>query len=331
MSENQDWPDVEGRYKIGDPKSCVAVCTMASLDLIEKIPNGSIALIGKCVTENLGIEKIVKNMISNPNIRFIILCGKVSEGHFVGQAIKSLIANGVDSEKRIVGARGGMPVLKNLSDEEIEMFRKQMEAIDLIGETNTETIMKSVEDCFRRNIGSFNGGVISMEEKKEINAWYDERNEYVPDTKGFFTIHVDKEGEKIIVEYYSNDKVLQNKIVGKNAEDIYQTIKRLGIVSRLEHAAYLGSELAKAEIALKNNLDYEQEKDLSLTREFSNITETTDIKREGVRIKTNDMDSKNFTYICSGGRMFMVKELTKKEPEFVNLLKNRGICRIFNY
>ena len=40
------------------------------------------------------------------------------------------------------------------------------------------------------------------------------------------------------------------------------TILRLGLVSSLEHAAYLGRELAKAEIALSLKKSYEQDEPL---------------------------------------------------------------------
>jgi len=55
---------------VGDPNSGVAVATLASPLLIE-----GAAIIGQCKTENLGVEKIVANVISNCNIRFLILCG----------------------------------------------------------------------------------------------------------------------------------------------------------------------------------------------------------------------------------------------------------------
>ncbi|WP_406661315.1 dihydropteroate synthase-like protein [Methanolobus sp. ZRKC3] len=48
-------------------------------------------------------------------------------------------------------------------------------------------------------------------------------------------------------------------IVGSSAGEIMDTIIEMGLVSRLEHAGYLGSELKKAEIALKFNRSYSQD------------------------------------------------------------------------
>jgi tetrahydromethanopterin S-methyltransferase subunit A len=86
------------------------------------------------------------------------------------------------------------------------------------------------------------------------------------DNKGFFVIILDKEKKKIIVEHYLNKEKEKgmtgklNKIIeGTNAEELCHTIIREGLVSRTDHAAYLGRELQKAETALKNNLPYEQD------------------------------------------------------------------------
>jgi len=48
-------------------------------------------------------------------------------------------------------------------------------------------------------------------------------------------------------------------IEGANAEEIYVTLVREKLVSTLEHAAYVGCELMKAEIAMKKNLPYVQD------------------------------------------------------------------------
>ncbi|MDL5502347.1 MAG: DUF4346 domain-containing protein, partial [Candidatus Methanoperedens sp.] len=50
-----------------------------------------------------------------------------------------------------------------------------------------------------------------------------------------------------------------NSIAGSTAKDILDTIVRRGLISRLDHAAYLGRELMKAEIALKFKRSYSQD------------------------------------------------------------------------
>ncbi len=50
-----------------------------------------------------------------------------------------------------------------------------------------------------------------------------------------------------------------NSIAGETAKEILDTIIEKGIVSRLDHAAYLGRELMKAELALKFRRSYSQD------------------------------------------------------------------------
>lgn len=48
-------------------------------------------------------------------------------------------------------------------------------------------------------------------------------------------------------------------VVGKNAREVMDTLLELEIISRLDHAAYLGRELEKAELALHFNRSYAQD------------------------------------------------------------------------
>jgi dihydropteroate synthase-like protein len=48
-------------------------------------------------------------------------------------------------------------------------------------------------------------------------------------------------------------------VVGKNAREVMDTLLELEILSRLDHAAYLGRELEKAELALQFNRSYAQD------------------------------------------------------------------------
>ncbi len=260
----KNWPLVEGRYILGNKKSSIAVCTNATVEGIG-LDMEKIAICGKCVTENIGIEKIIQNIVSNPYIRFLILCGKVSKGHFISQALISLKNNGIDKDKRIIGAKGNTPYLKGIDKDLIERFRQQITFVDLIGENDSKKIMEKVEKCLKRNPGIFKGENIEIENIEEIEAKSYSDSDWIRDPKGFFIISVSKIRNKILVEYYQDNK-LKNKIIGDSAKDICKTISNLDLIGNFaqtkEHSMYLARELQKAEIALKNNLDFEQEKEL---------------------------------------------------------------------
>jgi tetrahydromethanopterin S-methyltransferase subunit A len=48
-------------------------------------------------------------------------------------------------------------------------------------------------------------------------------------------------------------------VEGTNARTIYRTLVANGWVSELSHAAYLGKELAKAELSLRHGFKYVQD------------------------------------------------------------------------
>ena len=165
----EGWPVINGDYVVGDPDSPVAAATLASH--IEQIPvDAGAAIAGPCKTENLGIEKMIANLISNPNIRFLVLCGSEVQGHITGQSIEALHANGVDPEKRkIVDATGAIPFIENIPDEGIERFQTQMELISIIDTEDAGKISAKIKECIEKDPGAFEeeAMVIKVEEGGE--------------------------------------------------------------------------------------------------------------------------------------------------------------------
>jgi dihydropteroate synthase-like protein len=82
---------------------------------------------------------------------------------------------------------------------------------------------------------------------------------FKPDPRGSFKIFI-REDEIIAVLY----KGTSAKVVirGRTAEEVSHEIARGGLVSDVEHAAYLGRELQKAEIAIRAGRGYVQDEDL---------------------------------------------------------------------
>ena len=63
----------------------------------------------------------------------------------------------------------------------------------------------------------------------------------------------------ILVEHYSYKEKFLRVIEGGDARSIYLTIVRNGWVSKLDHAAYIGKELAKAELSIEHGFKYLQD------------------------------------------------------------------------
>jgi tetrahydromethanopterin S-methyltransferase subunit A len=139
-----DYPPEEGRFVRGDDYSPVAVAAILdTLDsnippelsriIVISIDSGA-ALAGTLQTENIGIEKLVSNIVANPNIRYLVLCWRESKGHMPADAVLKLLKNGVDEKRRIIGAEAPTPFLYNLKLEAVERFREQIKPVNLISE-----------------------------------------------------------------------------------------------------------------------------------------------------------------------------------------------------
>ena len=112
---------------------------------------------------------------------------------------------------------------------------------------------------------------INKKIKKKIKAKYHKINDWVMDPKGYFLIATDREKKMLRVGYcifkkpgnkQINDMI--SIISGKTAIEIVNTLIKYKYISSLQHAADMGIELNKAEIALKTNIEYTQDSDLIL-------------------------------------------------------------------
>jgi len=86
------------------------------------------------------------------------------------------------------------------------------------------------------------------------------------DSKGYFTIKPFFSKNKIFVRHYDSKNNITKTFSGVNTSQMIQAIVEKGLVSRLEHASYLGKEIEKAIIALKNNLKYIQDDELKIKK-----------------------------------------------------------------
>jgi dihydropteroate synthase-like protein len=84
------------------------------------------------------------------------------------------------------------------------------------------------------------------------------------DPQGMFRIIVDRNAETIVALHFATAEADKpsNIVKGVTAEAVYAKIVEMGLVTLLDHVAYLGCELAKAEVALKTGKDYVQDNPL---------------------------------------------------------------------
>lgn len=246
----------------------VAVSTLASIELAEALANNrpkGLCIVGKTETENIGVEKVIKNVITNPTIRLLLLTGQDPKGHYSGKTLLTLWENGVDEHMRVIGSLGKRPILRNVTRAEVEASRKQVKVVDMIGCEEAVTIVEKIKELSKDVGGEFvgssvrrDGGVVPISTVPLVQAKVPTHVEM--DRAGYFVIIPQPEKGMITVEHYAYDNKLERVIEGGDAKSIYWTIIEAGWVTRLSHAAYLGRELAKAEISLELGFNYVQDR-----------------------------------------------------------------------
>ena len=257
------WPALPGDYTVIRYAAPVAVCTLASENLAAELVAATpqaIALVGALHTDNLGIERIIRNVLSNPNIRFLIVCGDDSHrqvGHLAGQSLLALSERGIDERSRIRGAAGKRPYLRNVSPDQVSAFRRQVEVVPMLGETRAAALLDRAASCAGRNPGPFEGAPIDA---SIACVEAQEPDRLVSDPAGYLVVYPDRAAKTLVVEHYANSGVLDAIVTGRTATAVYGELIARGLLSRMDHAAYLGRELARAELNLTEGRPYVQDR-----------------------------------------------------------------------
>ena len=128
----------------------IAICTLSSQDLLKKIKNNNeimeeILIVGRLLSENKGIDEIIKFSTNNKSLRYLLLCGEEVKGHLSGQTLIALKKNGIDQNKKVINAASPYPFLAS-SNDEIEYFRHHINIIYQIGLKNIDKIKQIVYD-----------------------------------------------------------------------------------------------------------------------------------------------------------------------------------------
>lgn len=165
----EGWPLETGDYAVGDPESPVAVVTLGSKMNDEVVAKGA-AIAGPLHTENLGVEKLVTNVVSNSNIRYLVICGSEVQGHITGKTVEALYENGIDPDtKSIIGSPGAIPFVENLPVEAVERFQKQLSIISMINNENIDDIAQKINECIEKDPGAYEDEamIVQLNEKEE--------------------------------------------------------------------------------------------------------------------------------------------------------------------
>lgn len=163
MEIKNNWPVYKDKMLIiGNLESRVAVCTLwTKKEMVAKMLNlEKISVIGNLYSPKKGVSFLIRNILANPNIRYLVVCGLDNSGS--GQVLINFANNGF---KKIEDKESGFSYWKIIGDvdgridieiekESLEIFRKNVNIIDLRKEKNLKNIQIAI-DNLDQNIPAF--------------------------------------------------------------------------------------------------------------------------------------------------------------------------------
>ena len=112
----------------------VGICTLSSMDLLKKISRNplmdKILIVGRLFSENKGIDHLIQFCTMSSTMKYLILCGKDTSGHYPADALMNLMQNGLDVNNKIIGTKAPYPFIK-CPAHLVNKFREQIKLIDL--------------------------------------------------------------------------------------------------------------------------------------------------------------------------------------------------------
>ncbi|MGQ9719157.1 MAG: dihydropteroate synthase-like protein [Nitrososphaerales archaeon] len=277
-----DGSNVEEMAPFSSDVAVVVIPTDYRKQLFPKEPSERVKLIKENIgkARNLGMKKIVADLIVDPLISPGFVDSIVSFYEFrrrepnipilmgVGNITEMTDADTMGANAILAGIASELGVNLLLTTEVSDKARGSVRELSLASHI---MFLAKKRSSVPKDMGL---DMVFMKDKKSKEEPYDRRIEkgtkiikskgsWVErmDPKGCIKILLDRDKSDIIALYYQSYKTDKCTFVikGKRAEEVYRTIIDLGLVSLYDHAAYLGSELQKAQIALNTGKSYLQD------------------------------------------------------------------------
>lgn len=201
MAEEKKWPIYFKDNLIhGNPESEIGIATLwtPAKDIAVKINPSLFYVMGQLYSKE-GIDFILRNILTNPKIRYIIVCGRELSGS--GKTLIDFFENGVDENHKIIGS-DNTQIDENISLGALETVRKEVKVENMIGISDAEQILEKIK-AYKPIGGLFSESQIFPESKKESQ-------DALPSEESVFTI--------------------RGKYIGQVWLDIIKTIWRFGSV-----------------------------------------------------------------------------------------------------
>lgn len=128
---------------VGDPGQGLGVVTLWTErhQMAKELPLGKIAAVGQLYSHNKGISALVRNILANPVITELVLCGADKSGS--GKALEQFFAEGVDDNNCIVGVVGGQ-LDKELPKTALDLVRSKVTLTSMRNEISPAKVKAAV-------------------------------------------------------------------------------------------------------------------------------------------------------------------------------------------
>jgi tetrahydromethanopterin S-methyltransferase subunit A len=253
------WPFVRGDYTVIDAGARTVVATVNGSELAKELV--AAAPPGLCMVARLRSAADAANLLravhANLAVESVICAGESAPDEPLAPALLRL-GRGEDVSADATGSLMNT-IAALLEAADVAAVRKRVRFVDLLGSKDAKKIVAQIKagESAGKNA---NAGFITHTDDAGVERLVvprDLRHEVRGDKTGHFVIRLEE--QSIVVEHRNAKDERLRVIEGKTARDLCLTVIRNGWVSRLEHAAYLGRELARAEAALKNGHSYRQD------------------------------------------------------------------------
>jgi len=250
----------------GDGGAGVGVCTLTDSGLADRLSGlPGVVVAAPLRTANIGIEQIVHAVLARPSLRALLVCGADSRLFRPGQSLIALLRHGLDGDGgRICRAEGYEARLPGLSVQQVERFRNQLVWHDSRGVDNAWELAAEVaalHAAIRRNPAPPASPVpesVRTAEPTELRP-RGRRRDLSTALQGFVVITADHAQGSVFLRVFDTDLTPRYHMRGRRAESMVLGLLEAGVITDPAHTGYLGTELGKAETALRCGLRYEQD------------------------------------------------------------------------
>ncbi len=145
-----NWPlYFKDKLIIGNPDSEIGiVCLWTPVEKIaDNLDKNKFALAGQLYSKE-GINYIIRNILANPKIRLLIICGEERVGS--GDALMKLIDKGVDDNNKILETEMAQ-IHKEIPMRAIDSLRQNVKYLNLMGQTDVSKIITEINKYCPQN------------------------------------------------------------------------------------------------------------------------------------------------------------------------------------